>query len=650
MNIQDQIRYFCFSYFIFFPVFLSAQEDCPVCPTGQIDGFVISPASKVACDSVTVCVKNCIPGAVNISYDYRNDGTRINDTIFTYTQPGVYVITQFAQVNAGGATQLITSKDTITVFPTPKPEFRIDRLCAGNKIFLDISDTVYQQYLINWGDNSPLEIVAPGTSSLSHQYSINRSYAISVIGNYVPGGCGDTAVILVNTLETLVLPTVKRIQTDIRNPISGQVSLSLETDTNFQYQFFKDNSAVLLAEAEGNGSTLVQHLTPLNTEMINCFRIRVLDFCGELLDSEAIYCSLSLETQAEDSQNRIRWTPYPNLNATIQNGFQHYLLYRNNQPYQIIPNLNTAEFIDQDVDCSVEYCYRIEAIFNSLSLDFVSASNSACTTTFSSAIPPAVNQLNASVETFRSIRLFWNLAENVEVDTYTISSPNESLEILTDNNQVLIEDLRITAPLCYQVSYRDECGNLSASTARTCPVFLSGSSSGNGLVELNWTDYENSAGIYERYVVEKLDEAGNVYEEFPVGFQVRFRDPGAKNDRQILRYRIRTVIDDSAGLFSYSNVVEITQKFKIFFPNAFSPNGDNLNESFKPTYLFVKNYEMRIYNRAGELLFVSNDIEQGWDGNYKGKEAQQGAYIYMVYLEDFTGEKFNTQGTFTLIR
>ena len=642
--------YFCLCYLIFLPFLSSAQTECPTCPSSQTEGFVIAPASKVACDSVTICVKNCFPGAVNVSYDFNNDGNRVNDTIFTFTAPGIYPIAQFAQVNDGSGPRLDISYDTVVVFPTPEPEFIIESLCADNQVFINILDTVYQQYLINWGDNSPLEIVPDGITNISHQYSINRTYPISVIGNYVPGGCGDTTTILVSTLQSVFPPTVNSIRTDSLSTSTGEVSISIDTDSNFVYQFFRENSAILLGEVNGTGSTVTTTLSSLNTTEVNCFRVRARDNCSEIVDSDAIYCSLGLQVQAEDNQNRVSWTPYPNINNTISSGFQQYILYRNSQPYQIITDITEGEFLDLDIVCNVEYCYRVEAIFNSLELDFTSSSNTDCKRAFSSASPPAVANLNASVETFRSVRLFWELPSSVEVDTYTIVGPDESTQINTESRQVIVEDLQIDGQICFRVAYQDECGNPSESTFRTCPVFLTVQSSGDGQVSLNWTAYENSNSFFEGYMVEKLDDQGEVYEDFSSGLFTAFRDPNAKGDRQVLRYRIKTWIDQANNIFSYSNVVEVRQDFRIFFPNAFSPNGDNLNEIFKPTYLFVKDYEMRIFSRGGELLFTSNNIEEGWDGNFKGQQAQQGAYVYVVKLEDFTGEVFNTQGTFTLIR
>lgn len=64
-------------------------------------------------------------------------------------------------------------------------------------------------------------------------------------------------------------------------------------------------------------------------------------------------------------------------------------------------------------------------------------------------------------------------------------------------------------------------------------------------------------------------------------------------------------------------------------PNAFTPNGDGLNDSFKPFPSLVTDYKMSIFNKFGEKVFESFDINIGWDGYFKGKIVQ-GVYVYVI--------------------
>ena len=68
-----------------------------------------------------------------------------------------------------------------------------------------------------------------------------------------------------------------------------------------------------------------------------------------------------------------------------------------------------------------------------------------------------------------------------------------------------------------------------------------------------------------------------------------------------------------------------------FFPNAFSPNGDNANDFFKPTITCpFDDYRLQIFNRWGDLIFETFDLKPGWDGSANGQAAPVDVYIYRV--------------------
>jgi gliding motility-associated-like protein len=98
--------------------------------------------------------------------------------------------------------------------------------------------------------------------------------------------------------------------------------------------------------------------------------------------------------------------------------------------------------------------------------------------------------------------------------------------------------------------------------------------------------------------------------------------------------------------------VFIEPNFLFYIPSAFSPNGDGDNETFTGKGIFVKEFEMMIFNRWGELVFYTDELEKPWDGkaNYGAEIAQQDVYIYSIKITDYTKKKHNFRGTVTLIR
>jgi gliding motility-associated-like protein len=57
-----------------------------------------------------------------------------------------------------------------------------------------------------------------------------------------------------------------------------------------------------------------------------------------------------------------------------------------------------------------------------------------------------------------------------------------------------------------------------------------------------------------------------------------------------------------------------------------------------------------IYNRWGELIFLTNDVNACWDGTHKGSEASTGTYVYRLYVEQLDGQKIEKAGTITLTK
>jgi gliding motility-associated-like protein len=90
---------------------------------------------------------------------------------------------------------------------------------------------------------------------------------------------------------------------------------------------------------------------------------------------------------------------------------------------------------------------------------------------------------------------------------------------------------------------------------------------------------------------------------------------------------------------------------KVFIPEVFTPNADNLNELFKPFGVrFFSEYRFVIYNRWGEKVFESDQPAKGWDGTYKGLPATPGVYVYLLELVDSRNRRISEKGTVQLLR
>ena len=123
---------------------------------------------------------------------------------------------------------------------------------------------------------------------------------------------------------------------------------------------------------------------------------------------------------------------------------------------------------------------------------------------------------------------------------------------------------------------------------------------------------------------------------------------------------------DSTGLYSVeaesdqgcksTEAVWVLWAGKSFFiPNAFTPNGDGLNDVFGviPRLDYINQYRISIFNRWGQMIFNTSDLNQGWDGSYQGKPCPLGVYVYRIVYQDFgmgTQENKVMEGTVMLVR
>lgn len=91
---------------------------------------------------------------------------------------------------------------------------------------------------------------------------------------------------------------------------------------------------------------------------------------------------------------------------------------------------------------------------------------------------------------------------------------------------------------------------------------------------------------------------------------------------------------------------------KLDFPNAFSPNGDGINDIYKAKngYQSIVEFHAYIFNRWGQKLYEWTDPAGGWDGKYHGKDVKQGVYFVLVKAKGADGHNYNIRKDVNLLR
>jgi gliding motility-associated-like protein len=117
------------------------------------------------------------------------------------------------------------------------------------------------------------------------------------------------------------------------------------------------------------------------------------------------------------------------------------------------------------------------------------------------------------------------------------------------------------------------------------------------------------------------------------------------------RYPIRLMVETNHGCRDTAGFeVKVEPIFTFYIPNSFTPDGNGINDEFFGTGEGFDVYNMKIFDRWGELIFESNDPEHHWDGTFKGQQVQQGTYAYRFYVLDWQKDDHFYEGHVTLHR
>jgi gliding motility-associated-like protein len=125
---------------------------------------------------------------------------------------------------------------------------------------------------------------------------------------------------------------------------------------------------------------------------------------------------------------------------------------------------------------------------------------------------------------------------------------------------------------------------------------------------------------------------------------VRWDEPGQYTI--IAQYTNGNCISQTQMIVKVEGCPDLT----IYVPNSFTPNNDNLNETFGAYGFGVDKFNLTIFNRWGELIFESDDINKQWNGTYKGQICQEDIYVYHIIYKGINRGYQDIYGKILLIK
>jgi gliding motility-associated-like protein len=577
-------------------------------------------ASEIAgCKPLTITFNadNC---ASNCGFGYNGDPSNtvsfINTASHTFTESGVYKVV-LVRKNTGELDEI-----TITVYDNTPPTFVASR--CQNSVTVKISDNIFPTYLIDYNSESTSTKVRPNLTD-GYTFAAAGMKTISVRGKYL--GCSASSRTL--NVGAPMSPVVINKLIVLDNS-SIQLDFNYDADVLYGVQMSRNGSAYQQIKTVINQGTDITDNLRADEESYYCFRLY--NACTNTYSNTI--CSTDFDITVSD--NKISW----DWITSNTGDFSTEITKSNSLP--IVSPANPGS--DTDVECGSEYCYALIKNYNN---GAQSISLTKCGVAFSTTTPDAIENVSSQWLTNESVAFQWQVPDPFTGSEYQIFKQNGNVFQLTST----VNDTTFTdnsAPTCYQISYTDVCGNESPRSKTICPIVLSGVLQKDNDIDLNWTSYEGwKDGVVLQYELEKN---GTVFQTFP---QTELQYTDFERDLTVQTYTYVIKAYPPAGVVipvSISNTITIIKNPNIFHPSAFTPNGDALNDIFNVYGQYIDEFEMNIFNRWGELMYTTKDLELGWDGTYKGTQMPEGTYTFVARMKDLAGRTFEESGSILLLK
>ncbi|MFZ4707083.1 MAG: gliding motility-associated C-terminal domain-containing protein [Bacteroidales bacterium] len=525
------------------------------------------------------------------------------------------------------------------------------------------SDTIFRGTDLTYLDT----IKAP---PLTYCNSTNLSYRIEISG--VPGSSSNVVTGAFWDDTKPVDATLDSISFDAQgHPIVAWIPSPSADVAGYEIQEeFAGGVWNKIGFAPGN---LISFFTAdtINDCSIKTFAIITLDQCGNKSTGVGTYPNalntLKLEDLNVDECNGtavLSWNAYENMKPS----FGEYQIYRKEDisTYTLIGTTseNTTTFTDtQGFIPGFDYLYFVRAVnVNG------EKSSSSCPVLYTSTNPPnpdtvSMNFVSVVNNQYVEIGIHFGPPETVNsLRVYRATSPSGPYTLLDSIFPGTLPDIPFSdlnasvnkESYYYQIRALNSCKleTLLSDLSRT--IFLTCTANADQSNTLNWNEYEGWVNLdhYEvnRNVNGVSDPANPISTTLPG--TTTYSDPPSATLQtgDILSYYV-TAFEGNVAVpdSSVSNTVQALRQPIIMMPNAFVPQG--LNNIFRPVMEFVDeaNYQLLIYNKWGQQVFISDNINLGWNGKYKGKYAPSGIYFYRLQYSSFTGETFSQTGSLVLV-
>jgi len=604
-----------------------------------------------------------------VSWDWDfGDGVTATtqNPVHNYKKNGYYGLTLTVKTSLGCSATL---KRTIKIGGVTAGFKAPAVTCVGSMVqFTDTSksDTAIKSRLWLFGDGDSSTLTNP-----THTYLKKGLYTLSLfVTSYK--GCSDTlvrqnALVVGDTFPPLPI-TLYRVTVVSDTSVKLEYSKYADVDFSKYVIFMKDlnGNFITIDSLTGVNDTVVtiSHLKTLIN--VYCFEVQSGNICGHYSPKSGEHCTINVTAKPGIDKAVITWTPYIGWNVLNYQIFRKSYYSNSFLPIGIVPG-DTLDYSDTDIVCYKPVTYEIEAFEKG---GFGQTSWSDTSTTLPIHVPrlPMPQLIHATVPDNHNILVEWNDIPNLKIRRWIVEKSFDGLKYNILDSPFTRNILSVTDSKTdvgnnsyyYRLGLMDSCGDVSPYGNIAKTILLRVDTTPNVRPLLYWTGYKSWPEGVQYYEIDIKDANGNfnMLARTSSGSDTTYIDNITDlNSLPDYCYRViahrngpATNPDENLAITSISNDGCVHVSSRVFVPNAFTPNGDGLNDSLVIKGLFINQFHIRIYDRWGTKVFESNSLKDSWDGTFKGGKPVTDVYKYLINVKGTDGNLYYFKGTITVLQ